>query len=634
MKVKKVAAMVALLAVTIPLTVLSAKADFNDDFQSYSQNLQARISSGRASGRLNNSEYNRLMNLWNQVNAVNSQFRGKNPNPRERNSLMASLTTLDRELTNNLHDDQFSRYQYWDPSRSSWKPDWQNRMNKWLPNSSTSRFDDEIDAYERNLRNRIDQGRASGQLNSREYDRLTDQLRQINQAQRDHRNDNNYNFWERNTLMSMLTNLDRDIVAELRDNNMSRFQYWNPDTFSWNQQWWQPGWQGGGAIVPIADQGSYDDQIDAYEWNLRDRLQRGVASGRITQNELNRIQNQLDDFDRQQWQSRYSGFLDLNTRNRLMNTLVNIDKNLTRQLNDNESRFQYWNASNNSWNNNWWSNLLTGNVASNNYVEEIDAYRNNIRGRLNNGRSNGRLTPNEYNRLNNSYRSFENLYNRYKAKGINQWERTALMNMLSNLDRDVVAQLRDNDQSRYQYWNPNRQNWSQQWWRSSNNRNDRNDLDRNDRVGNNWNDNDRNWRGRNDAKQAAEKAAREAAARQAAEKAAREAAAKAAAEKSAREAAEKAAREAAAREAAEKAARDARNNRNNSDGWQNRNRGDRGSNWNRGRGNDNKSDNNNNNNSFNNRGNDNQVSGNNNNDDNEDRGRGRRHGRNRDRDND
>lgn len=629
--------MVALLAVTIPLTVLSARADFNDDFESYSQNLQARIYSGRASGRLNNSEYNRLMGLWNQVESVHSRFHGRNPNPMERNSLMASLTQLDRDLTNNLHDNQFSRYQYWDSSCSDWKSDCQGHMRNLLPiGTGTGNYKDEIDAYQRNLKTRLGQGRSTGALTGREFNRLNDQLRQIDQAQRDYRS-NGYNYWERNNLMGLLTSLDREIVAQLRDNNMSRYQYWNQDTFSWSQPWWQNGWQGGGSVIPVADQGSYDDQIDAYEWNLRDRLQRGFASGRITQNELNRLQNQLDEFDRQQWQYRYRGFLDFNDRNRLMNTLVNIDKNLTRQLNDNESRFQYWNASNNSWNNNWWGGMLGGNVASNNYNEEIEAYRNNIRNRLNSGR-NGRLTPGEYNRLNTSYQSFENLYNRYRSKGINPWERSALMNMLSNLDRDVVAQLRDNDQSRYQYWNPNRQNWSQQWWRSNNNRNDRdrNDGDRNDRLGNNWNDNNNNWRDRDRnnnsaaiaAKQAAEKVARDTAARQAAEKAARDAAAKAASEKAARDAADRAARDAARNE--HRNDNDWRNNGNRGQGW------GRGEGWNRGRDNDNNNGNNGNGNgnSFNNRrGDDNQAS--NDNHDNDDRGRGRGRGRhNRDNDDD
>jgi Membrane protein involved in colicin uptake len=631
MKLNKVAKAVALLAVTIPLTVLSARADFNDDFQSYSQNLQARIYGGRASGRLNNSEYNRLMGLWTQVEAVNRQFRGRTPNPQERNSLMASLTTLDRDLTNNLHDNQFSRFQYWDSSRSDWKADSLGRMRNLLPiGSGTGNYNDEIDAYQRNLKLRLDQARGNGTLNPRDFNRLNEQLRQVDLAQRDFKS-NGYNYWERNNLMSLLTNLDREITGQLRDNNMSRYQYWNQDTFSWNQPWWQSGWQGGGAVIPVADQGAYDDQIDAYEWNLRDRLQRGFSSGRITQSELNRIQSQLDEFDRQQWQYRYKGSLDFNDRNRLMSTLVSIDKNLSRQLNDNESRYQYWNASNNSWTNNWWGNILTGNVASNNnYDEEIEAYRNNIRNRINSGR-NGRLTPSEYNRLNTSYQSFENLYNRYRAKGINPWERSSLMNMLSSLDRDVVAQLKDNDQSRYQYWNPNKQNWNQanqQWWRSNNNNNNnRNDRDRNDRVGNNWNDNNNNnnWRDRdrNDnaasiaAKQAAEKAARDAATREAAERAARDAAARSASEKATRDAAEK-----ATRDAAEKAARDAARNEHRNDGdW--RSKGNRGQGWNRGRDNDN--NNGNNGNSFNNRpGNDNQASDNNNNDD---RGRGRGRGK-------
>lgn len=651
MKLKKVAKVVALLAVTIPLTVLSARADFNDDFDSYSQNLQARIYGGRASGKLDNSEYNRLMSLWNQVEGVHSRFHGRNPSPQERNSLMASLTQLDRDLTNNLHDNQFSRFQYWDSSRSDWKSDWQSRMRNLLPMGSNSgNYNVEIDAYQRNLSDRINQGKASGLLSGREYNRLNDQLRQIDQAQRDYRS-NGYNYWERNNLMSLLTNLDRDIVAQLRDNNMSRYQYWNQDTFSWNQPWWQSGWQGGGAVIPIADQGAYDDQIDAYEWNLRDRLQRGFASGRITQSELNRIQAQLDDFNRQQWQYRYRGSLNLGDRNRLMNTLVSIDRNLSRQLNDNESRFQYWNASNNSWSRNWWGNL-SGNVASNNYDEEIEAYRENIRNRLSRGRSSGRLTPTEYNRLNTSYQSFENLFNRYRSRGINPWERSALMNMLSSLDRDVVAQLRDNDQSHYQNWNPNRQNWNQnqQWWRSSNNRNDHdrndrfgtNDRDRNDRVGANWNDNNNNnsnWRDRNDAnaRQVAEKAARDAAAREAAEKAARDAAAANAA--AAKAAADKAA---ADRAAAEQAARDAaRNADNRGDNWRNDNNdGNRGrhNGWNRNRDNDNSGNNNSGNNNSNNgnksnswnngRGNDNQASDQSIN--NDDQGRGRGRGRHRD----
>lgn len=153
-------------------------------------------------------------------------------NPTERTNMMASLMNLDKELTNNLHDTQNSRYQDWDPNRRTWKKNW------WSNVGQNYNYNDEIDTYQVQLKQRMDRGRSQGKLTPAEYNQLIASYNNIDRLQRDYKR-GGYSFSERNALMNQLTQLDRDVTANLKDNDKSRYDQWDPNKHSWNQKWWR-----------------------------------------------------------------------------------------------------------------------------------------------------------------------------------------------------------------------------------------------------------------------------------------------------------------------------------------------------------------------------------------------------------
>jgi hypothetical protein len=159
----KVARTLLALAATIPLTVLAVSAQSNndEDIAFYAQELNQRIEAGRNS--ISSDNYNNLRNLYNQIDMIRRQYGNRRMGDAERNNMMASLMNLDRELTKNLHDDQNARWQNWDPNTRSWRNNWWRNANVANPGFN---FNDEIDSYQRDLKNRIDRGRQTGRLSS------------------------------------------------------------------------------------------------------------------------------------------------------------------------------------------------------------------------------------------------------------------------------------------------------------------------------------------------------------------------------------------------------------------------------------------------------------------------------------
>lgn len=247
----------AVLAVTIPMsiTIAFAQSAQDADITAYSQDLQMRINYGQQSGQLTPANYNSLQSLYNNVEMIRRSTGNKPMNPMVRFNMMTSLTNIDKQLTTYLHDDQNARWQNWDPNRKTWRNNWwTNSANRYrLPGGGpggNSSFNDEIDSYQNMLRTRLNNGRSSGRLSPAELSRLNAQFANIERMQRQYRA-GGYNGIERNSLMILMTQFDRDITAQLRDNNNSRFNQWNANTKQWNKNWWKNG--NGKVVIAVPD---------------------------------------------------------------------------------------------------------------------------------------------------------------------------------------------------------------------------------------------------------------------------------------------------------------------------------------------------------------------------------------------
>ncbi|MBX9948488.1 MAG: hypothetical protein K2Y39_04960 [Candidatus Obscuribacterales bacterium] len=223
------------LAVTIPatITIASAQAAVDADIAAYSQDLARRIALGRQTGQLTQANYNSVQSLYNNVEMIRRGLGNRPMNPMVRQNMMTSLTNLDKQLTGYLKDDVNARYQMWDPSRRSWRKNWWQ-----ADNSGANSFNQEIDAYQNSLRERIDRGRASGRITRSELSQLSSAYDNIDRAQQQYRI-GGFSSYERNSLMSMLTQLDRDITTQMHDDENSHYRNWNSNGNSWKDSWWK-----------------------------------------------------------------------------------------------------------------------------------------------------------------------------------------------------------------------------------------------------------------------------------------------------------------------------------------------------------------------------------------------------------
>lgn len=476
---KKVSNFMFALALTVPMsvTVVHAQNSQDADIWSYSQDLAMRIQTGRQTGQLKDAEYNSLNTLYNQIESIRRQYSNKKMGDAERNAMMASMTNLDKQLTDYLHDDQLSHYKNWDPAKRSWTQNW------WTGNNS---YNDELDAYQRSLKDRMDRGRASGQLTGPEFNRLNSIFSSIDAAQRQYGSAGVSN-WERNALMTQLTQLDRDITKQLRDNDQSRFGYWNANNNSWSQNWWKPGFNSNsvGSSVNTGN-ANFNHEIDSYQRDLKDRIDRGRSSGALTPAEFNRLIGAYGEIDRTQQQFRTGGF-NLTERNSLMSSLTQLDRDITLQLKDNDrSHYSQWDPKKNTWNQSWWNNNNNNwnnnnnnNWNSNNggpnsaqsqaFNTEVNEEQQRVKELLVRGQRNGKLTAQEVADLNRQFTEIDQLQAQYRRRGFSRTERDQIMQKLQVLKASLTTNLRDQDR------NTN--------WRQDN-------IDaRNERKGNRWNDN-------------------------------------------------------------------------------------------------------------------------------------------------
>jgi hypothetical protein len=464
---KNVARTLLALAATIPLTFFAAgsvgaQSNYDEDIAVYSQELNARIEQGRNS--ITPANYTNLRDLWNKIDMIRRQYANKRMGDAERNNMMASLTNLDRQLTENLHDDQNARWQNWDPNKRSWRQNWwQNKLNGNV-NVDQYSFNDEIDSYQRDLKTRLDRGRSTGRLSPGEYNKLWAQWGQIDRSQVEYRR-GGFNMTERNSLMGMLTQLDRELTAELRDDNDSRYRYWDPNKNTWNQNWWKPGWTathtpsypGNTGWNPNggtpADQ-NFNEEIDSYQRDLKTRIDRARNSGRLTPNELASLNAKYSEIDRTQQDYRRGGF-NGTERNSLMTMLTQLDRDITAQARDDEnSRARYWDPNKNTWNQNWWK---PGWTATNNpnanpndnmrnsmqFSEEVNQFQTRLRQEINRGERSGQLTTAEAADLNRQYETIEQLQQQTRQRGFTRGERDNLINQLKSLETKINAATRN-----------------------------------------------------------------------------------------------------------------------------------------------------------------------------------------------
>lgn len=232
-------------------------------------------------------------------------------------------------------------------------------------------------------------------------------------------------------------------------------------------------------------QAAQDADITAYSQDIAMRIARGQQMGQLTPENYNNIQslyNNVENIRRSLGNRPMNAMVRMN----VMNSLTNIDKQLTTYLHDDvNSRWQMWDPNRRSWRNQWWRGNQSGGIS---YNGEIEAYQNSLKQRIDQGRASGQITRSELNQLMLSYNDIDRMQQQYRSGGFSSWERNSLMAQLTQLDREITNQLHDNENSHYQNWNSKGGSWSNQWWQNGNNYNHGRGHHRRDHDG------DGNWR--------------------------------------------------------------------------------------------------------------------------------------------
>ncbi|MCC6979916.1 MAG: hypothetical protein IT343_16480, partial [Candidatus Melainabacteria bacterium] len=118
-------------------------------------------------------------------------------------------------------------------------------------------------------------------------------------------------------------------------------------------------------------QAAQDADITAYSQDIAMRIARGQQMGQLTPENYNNIQSLYNNVENIR---RSLGNRPMNqmVRVNVMNSLTNIDKQLTTYLHDDvNSRYQMWDPNRRSWRNQWWRGNNSG---RNSYTGEIEAY--------------------------------------------------------------------------------------------------------------------------------------------------------------------------------------------------------------------------------------------------------------------
>ncbi|MBS1993954.1 MAG: hypothetical protein JSS83_25760 [Cyanobacteria bacterium SZAS LIN-3] len=440
------------LAVTLPLSITVALAQSGSrdaDIWSYSQDLEMRIERGHQTGTLNDTQYNSLKGLWNNIENLRRPYDNRTMEGQVRVNMMNSLTNLDKMLTDNLHDNENSHYQQWDSGSRTWHHNWWSKEN----NLDTS-FDTEIDAYQRNIKDRIDRGRATGRISPSELQRLNDAYNTIDRTQQQYRLAG-YSTYERNSINSMMAQLDRDVTAALKDDDNSHYRNWNDSSKTWSHNWWQGqnannNYNNNTQINVVANQ-NFNAEIDAYQRNLKQRMDDGRISGKLTPVEYNQLSGLFRTLDTSQSTYGSNGF-SMAERNAMMNRLTTFDRELTSKLNDNnQAHFGDWNPTTNTWNRDWWkSGPSASNLAASNAIgAEVNTAKLALRSDIDANARTGKLSPRDVSDLNDQYNKIERQQQAFIDGGYNNTERDRMMQAMANLRDSLNAKLNANTRQTY-----------------------------------------------------------------------------------------------------------------------------------------------------------------------------------------
>lgn len=111
------------------------------------------------------------------------------------------------------------------------------------------------------------------------------------------------------------------------------------------------------SVAPAANaQYGMNMNIDATQAQLQQRINVGFNSGRLTRSEFTSLQNKLNRINSIESRMRSSGFrFSMSERNKLSYELTELNRDITRQLNDADTRFSNRGGryNNNNWNRNW-----------------------------------------------------------------------------------------------------------------------------------------------------------------------------------------------------------------------------------------------------------------------------------------
>lgn len=97
---------------------------------------------------------------------------------------------------------------------------------------------------------------------------------------------------------------------------------------------------------------------------------------------------------------------------------------------------------------------------------DIQAYSQDLYARLMQGQQLAYIDPSNYQSLMANYNQVEMIRRAFGSRPMNPMERTNVMNSLMNIDRYLTEYIHDDENARYNLWNPATNSWQNNWWKN------------------------------------------------------------------------------------------------------------------------------------------------------------------------
>lgn len=313
-------------------------------------------------------------------------------------------------------------------SPASMAIDFGDLLRNYLGNANPSQAAASQDVIKSNMNTRqaqleseISAGVASGQITPQEETDLRADLNRIASLQGSYLADATLTNMEVQSMLNELTNFSARLNAYMTNTTA------NANSSYRGNQWFRDYFRRGQSGDYASNQSIMQSNIDARQAQIDSSIMTALQTGRLNWNDGQNFRNELNRIANSENLALADGRLDYSESRQILTDLDNLNTNMTNRINAGNSRNQY----------------RHGRRGGN----SVNFNQSMLSQRIQRGRSDGRLTPREYDQLMRDDQRIKDIEAQMRASGgrITFDEQRNLINQINQLNRKVTSML-DNKQ--------------------------------------------------------------------------------------------------------------------------------------------------------------------------------------------